>query len=46
MDIMELNKKIEQESAFVDVITSEISKVIVGQKTVFFSFLAFIKQVY
>lgn len=33
MDIMELNKKIEQESAFVDVITSEISKVIVGQKT-------------
>lgn len=30
---MELNKKIEQESAFVDVITSEISKVIVGQKT-------------
>ena len=27
------NKKIEQESAFVDVITSEISKVIVGQKT-------------
>lgn len=33
MDIMELNKKIEQESAFVDVITSGISKVIVGQKT-------------
>lgn len=33
MDIMELNEKIEQESAFVDVITSEISKVIVGQKT-------------
>lgn len=33
MDIIELNKKIEQESAFVDVITSEISKVIVGQKT-------------
>ena len=33
MDIMELNKKIEQESAFVDAITSEISKVIVGQKT-------------
>ncbi len=28
-----MNKKIEQESAFVDVITSEISKVIVGQKT-------------
>ena len=33
MDIMELNKKIEQESAFFFVITSEISKVIVGQKT-------------
>jgi MoxR-like ATPase len=32
MDIAELNRKIEQESAFVDAITSEISKVIVGQK--------------
>lgn len=33
MDIIELNKKIEQESAFVDSISLEISKVIVGQKT-------------
>jgi MoxR-like ATPase len=32
MDILELNKKIEGESAFVDAITSEISKTIVGQK--------------
>ena len=32
MDIIELNKKIEQESAFVDSISLEISKVIVGQK--------------
>ncbi len=33
MDIIELNKKIEQESAFVDAINSEVSKVIVGQKS-------------
>lgn len=32
MDIIELNKRIEQESAFVDTITFEMSKVIVGQK--------------
>lgn len=32
MDIIELNKRIEQESAFVDAMTLEISKVIVGQK--------------
>lgn len=32
MDIIELNKRIEQESAFVDAMTFEISKVIVGQK--------------
>lgn len=32
MDIMELNKRIEQESAFVDAMNFEISKVIVGQK--------------
>ena len=32
MDIIELNKRIEQESAFVDAITFEMSKVIVGQK--------------
>lgn len=32
MDIIELNKKIEGESAFVDAITSEIGKTIVGQK--------------
>ncbi len=32
MDIIELNKRIEQESAFVDTITFEMSKLIVGQK--------------
>src|SRR5574344_1138732 len=32
MDIIELNKKIEQESAFVDAITTELGKTIVGQK--------------
>ena len=32
MDIIELNKRIEQESAFVDAMTLEMSKVIVGQK--------------
>lgn len=32
MDIIELNKRIEQESAFVDAMNFEISKVIVGQK--------------
>ena len=32
MDIIELNKRIEQESAFVDAMNLEISKVIVGQK--------------
>lgn len=32
MDIIELNKRIEQESAFVDAMTFEMSKVIVGQK--------------
>lgn len=32
MDITELNKMIESESAFVDVITAEIGKTIVGQK--------------
>ena len=32
MDITELNKKIEQESAFVEAIRNEISKTIVGQK--------------
>lgn len=33
MDIQELNRRIEQESAFVDVINNEISKAIIGQKT-------------
>lgn len=33
MDIQELNRRIEQESAFVDVINTEISKAIIGQKT-------------
>ena len=32
-DIKELNEKIEKESAFVDLLTSEIGKVIVGQKS-------------
>lgn len=32
MDIAELNEKIKNESAFVDLLTSEIGKVIVGQK--------------
>lgn len=32
MDIIELNKRIEQESAFVNAMNFEISKVIVGQK--------------
>ena len=32
MDITELNKKIESESAFVDAITNEIGKTIIGQK--------------
>src|SRR5574344_244628 len=32
VDIMELNNRIQQESAFVDLITNEMHKVIVGQK--------------
>ncbi|MDT3697245.1 MAG: AAA family ATPase [Ignavibacterium sp.] len=32
MDIVALNEKIKQESAFIDILMSEISKVIVGQK--------------
>ena len=32
MDIGALNEKIEKESAFVDILTLEINKVIVGQK--------------
>ncbi len=32
MDIVALNEKIKQESAFIDLLMSEISKVIVGQK--------------
>jgi MoxR-like ATPase len=32
VDIASLNDKIERESAFVDLLTSEINKVIVGQK--------------
>ena len=32
VDIGEINEKIERESAFVDILTSEINKVIVGQK--------------
>lgn len=33
MDIKELNERIQQESAFVDLLTLEMNKVIVGQKT-------------
>lgn len=33
MNIQEINAKIERESAFVDLLTVELSKVIVGQKT-------------
>ncbi len=32
MDIAELNEKIKNESAFIDLLLGEISKVIVGQK--------------
>ncbi|MDP2060381.1 MAG: AAA family ATPase, partial [Flavobacteriaceae bacterium] len=32
LDIKEINEKIERESAFVDLLTREINKVIVGQK--------------
>ena len=32
MDISELNERIKTESAFIDLLMSEISKVIVGQK--------------
>src|SRR5271170_4790647 len=32
MDIKEINEKIQRESAFVDLLTMEMSKVIVGQK--------------
>ena len=32
VDIRELNERIQRESAFVDVLTSEMDKVIVGQK--------------
>ena len=32
MDIKALNEKIQQESSFIDLITMEINKVIVGQK--------------
>ena len=34
MDIREINERIQQESAFVDLVTMELSKVIVGQKEV------------
>src|SRR5882757_4486863 len=32
MDIREINERIQQESAFVDMLTMELSEVIVGQK--------------
>ncbi len=32
VDISSLNEKIERESAFVDLLTGEMNKVIVGQK--------------
>ena len=33
IDISAINEKIERESAFIDSLTSELSKVIVGQKS-------------
>ena len=33
VDIRELNEKIHRESAFVDLLTGEMDKVIVGQKS-------------
>ena len=33
IDIKEINEKIEKESAFVDLLTLEMNKVIVGQNT-------------
>ena len=32
MDIREINERIQHESAFVDILTIELGKVIVGQK--------------
>ncbi|MFA5194763.1 MAG: ATPase, partial [Bacteroidales bacterium] len=32
IDIRELNERIQRESAFVDIVTMEMAKVIVGQK--------------
>ena len=32
IDVRAINEKIERESAFVDLLTSEMNKVIVGQK--------------
>jgi len=32
VDIASINEKIEKESAFVDILTNEMNKVIVGQK--------------
>ena len=32
VDIKEINEKIQQESAFVDLLTMEVNKVIIGQK--------------
>ena len=32
VDVRAINEKIERESAFVDLLTSEMNKVIVGQK--------------
>ena len=33
IDIKEINEKIEKESAFIDLLTFELNKVIIGQKT-------------
>jgi MoxR-like ATPase len=37
LDIKELNERIQQESAFVEMITFEMDKVIVGQRYTFYS---------
>lgn len=33
VDVRAINEKIERESAFIDILTLEMNKVIVGQKT-------------
>ena len=39
VDIAALNKKIQIESAFIDTLTNEVNKVIVGQRIFHFNFI-------